>query len=306
MLSRLIAVTTLFPLSWAFYDTVPLVAWSSHENELVRTLADQRTVADVREGGVERLLSHSGEGEDVCSSFETLVVFEQPGLHAMDLKSLSPSSSLPKRLKAAKKSVQIPYVKRRSLLDEGDPDTSTSSDSLEGVVEELARRCGASMTWLSVDGLDWIVEGSKEKTKNIFYLGLPEVNGEGSWRRYKMGEIEDTLTRALEKIESTFPNHLMIYTGSLSPSSSSVVSKRQAEAIPDRPFAYAPSNSTSPDDGGILARYQLLTPGLIVSLLIAFFLLLPIVLLSVQALASIESPVRLDAPRGVTQSKKTQ
>ncbi|KAL5508597.1 hypothetical protein ACEPAH_6216 [Sanghuangporus vaninii] len=304
MLSGLIAVTTLFPLSWAFYDTVPFVAWSSHENELVRTLANQRTVEYVREGGVERLLLYSGEGEDVCSSFETLVVFEQPGLHAMDLKSLPPSSSLPKRLKAAKKSVQIPYVKQRSLPDEGDSD-KTSSDSLESIVEELARRCGASMTWLSADGLDWIEEGSKEKTKNVFYLGLPEVNGEGSWRRYKMGEIEDTLTRTLEKIESTFPNHLMIYTGSLSPSSS-ILSKRQAESIPDRPFAFAPSNSTSPDDGGILARYQLLTPGLIASLLIAFFVLLPIVLFSVQALTSIESPVRLDAPRGVTQSKKNQ
>ncbi|OCB88324.1 hypothetical protein A7U60_g4526 [Sanghuangporus baumii] len=305
MLSRLIAVTTLFPLSWAFYDTVPLVAWSSHENELVRTLADQRTVEYVREGGVERLLLYSGEGEDVCSGFETLVVFEQPGLHATDLKSLPPSSSLPERLKAAKKSVQIPYVKQRSLPDEGDSDSSTSSGSLESVVEELARRCGAGMTWLSVDGLDWIEEGSKEKAKNVFYLGLPEVNGEGSWRRYKMGEIEDTLTRTLEKIESTFPNHLMIYTGSLS-SSSSILSKRQDESIPDRPFAFAPSNSTTPDDGGILARYQLLTPGLIVSLLIAFFVLLPVVLISVQALASIESPVRLDAPRGVTQSKKTQ
>ena len=98
----------------------------------------------------------------------------------------------------------------------------------------------------------------------------------------------------------------MIYTGSLSPSSYAAFSKRQEESPSDVPFAFAPSNSTSPDDGGILARYQLLTPGLIVSLLIAFFVLLPAVLISVQALASIQSPVRLDAPRGVTQSKKNQ
>lgn len=63
----------------------------------------------------------------------------------------------------------------------------------------------------------------------------------------------------------------------------------------------------APTDGGILKRYQLLTPGLIISLLVAFFVLVPVVLMGVYALASIQSPVRLDAPKGFNAAeKKTQ
>lgn len=67
------------------------------------------------------------------------------------------------------------------------------------------------------------------------------------------------------------------------------------------------SLKAAPTDGGILKRYQLLTPGLIISLLVAFFVLVPVVLMGVYALASIQSPVRLDAPKGFNAAeKKTQ
>ncbi|KAI0308389.1 hypothetical protein OF83DRAFT_1180929, partial [Amylostereum chailletii] len=67
-----------------------------------------------------------------------------------------------------------------------------------------------------------------------------------------------------------------------------------------------PGNATLPD-GGLLKRYQLLTPALITSLLIALFVLLPAVLLGVNALASIQSPLRVEAPKGFSaHEKKTQ
>lgn len=60
----------------------------------------------------------------------------------------------------------------------------------------------------------------------------------------------------------------------------------------------------APSDGGILKRYQLLTPGLIISLAIAFFVLVPIVFFGISSLASIQSPVRLDAPKGFNAVEK--
>jgi large-conductance mechanosensitive channel len=48
-----------------------------------------------------------------------------------------------------------------------------------------------------------------------------------------------------------------------------------------------------------------LTPGLIVTLLVSFFIIGPVVFLGISALASIQSPLRLDLPKGYNaQTKK--
>ena len=122
---------------------------------------------------------------------------------------------------------------------------------------------------------------------------------------------EPILGDELSTLASTFPNHLMIYTGSLLPS---LMTKRQAPDTPDRPVldlsssdpAFAPSNTSLPT-GGILKKYQLLTPVLITSLLVTFFVLLPVVFLGLNALASIQTPVRSDIGKSFNaQDKKNQ
>jgi len=97
---------------------------------------------------------------------------------------------------------------------------------------------------------------------------------------------EARLASELEKVERAYPRHLVILAGSL----------RQ-----DDP---APAPSPSAPAGGILARYQLLTPALITGLLLAFFVLVPIVLFGVSALASIQSPLRVQAPKGYSADEK--
>ena len=94
---------------------------------------------------------------------------------------------------------------------------------------------------------------------------------------------EARLATKLEKIERAYPRHLVILAGS----------RRQDD-----------SPSPSPPAGGILARYQLLTPALITSLLLVFFLLVPVVLFSVSALASIQSPLRVQPPKGYSADEK--
>lgn len=105
----------------------------------------------------------------------------------------------------------------------------------------------------------------------------------------------------MEKVASAFPDHLIIYS---SDSFRSV--RRQLEKPSDLSFSFS-----APDDtvagGGILKRYQLLTPGLILTLIVVFFVLAPIIVLCVNALASIQSPLRAEVPRSFSaKDKKNQ
>lgn len=84
--------------------------------------------------------------------------------------------------------------------------------------------------------------------------------------------------------------------------------KRQEPEVPSRPIlelsdSFAPSNATLPS-GGILKRYQLLTSALISSLLIVIFVLLPIVMFGITALASIQSPLKVEAPKSYSAREK--
>jgi hypothetical protein len=47
-----------------------------------------------------------------------------------------------------------------------------------------------------------------------------------------------------------------------------------------------------------------LTPALIKGLLLAFFVLIPIILFGVSAIASIESPLRVQPPKGFSADEK--
>jgi hypothetical protein len=99
---------------------------------------------------------------------------------------------------------------------------------------------------------------------------------------------ETRLASELERIERAFPRHLVVLAGS----------RRQDDSAPE------PAPSPAAPVGGILARYQLLTPALISGLLLAFFVLVPIVLFGVSALASIQSPLRVNPPKGYSADEK--
>ena len=126
--------------------------------------------------------------------------------------------------------------------------------------------------------------------------------------------VDSLLSSDLEKIKTTFPKHLIVLAGwhptvetrqlhedepAIVGSDSSVV-----DDVPVLPSDAPVAAKAAPTDGGILKRYQLLTPGLIISLLLALFVLVPVVLLGISALAGIQSPVRLDPPKGFQAGEK--
>lgn len=118
------------------------------------------------------------------------------------------------------------------------------------------------------------------------------------------------LSQKLKKLTERYSSHLVIVAGTQSSSFSPV--KRQLSelqrALPPA-FASSPSPSAAKPKkstkGGLFARYQFLTPGLITSFGITFLLITPLILMVVNAVASIKSPVRSDNVKQV-QEKKNQ
>lgn len=123
-----------------------------------------------------------------------------------------------------------------------------------------------------------------------------------------MSEMQ--LSDDISRVTSVFSSHLVIYAGS------QPFTKRQDSIAEDQPSSlitgstskvtavFAPINTTLAE-GNLLQRYQFFTPGLITALLVVFGLLIPILMVGIYALASIQSPLRMDA-KGPSLEKKTQ
>ena len=115
---------------------------------------------------------------------------------------------------------------------------------------------------------------------------------------------ESLLASDLSKISSTFPKHFVVYAG-WSPSKEERQSPEDDVSGLDHVFTDGPQKTrTAASESGILKRYQLLTPALILSLLLVFFVLVPVIILGVSSLASIQSSVRLDPPKGFSAVEK--
>jgi len=163
-------------------------------------------------------------------------------------------------------------------------------------------------------------------TKHVACMKMPHLKESGKARKDAMKEhgthirillalpvssrsLESTLETELSTFTSAFHHHLIVYAGS--PLSSSPFFKRQAADVPDRPIldfegVDSYDNTTLPE-GGILKRYQLLTPALISTLLVSFFILVPVLFFGLTALASVQNPVRSDVSKTFNaQERKNQ
>lgn len=118
---------------------------------------------------------------------------------------------------------------------------------------------------------------------------------------------ESVLKAELAAISSVFPSHFIIY-------SSSGLSKFQVRQAPDamsRPVIGVTSNNSSlrqPEPANPPVHDPttsvIFTTGLITSLLIVFFILLPVLIVGVSALAGIQTPTRMEAPKGFNAVEK--
>jgi len=116
--------------------------------------------------------------------------------------------------------------------------------------------------------------------------------------------LESALAAELAAISSVFRSYFIIYTGS-GPSKLQV---RQAPDIISRPVIDVTNNSSSRQPANPPAHDPttsvFFTTGLITSLLIVFFILLPVLIAAVSALASIQTPTRMETPKGFSAVEK--
>ncbi|KAK0490481.1 hypothetical protein IW261DRAFT_15851 [Armillaria novae-zelandiae] len=274
-MTRLAFLFSLLPVALAFSDTFPIVAWTSHSSNVLSRLPSSTHSAD--------LFKIILLDEEICVH-DAVVVVDQPGLHASDLRNLPSNSHIARSLNTSTSSRQYPYVRH---------DGYSSSGDLISFAQSVSERCNARLVSL-LPGYGHPSLDAGEKT--VVVVSLPELSVDGYARKSNMLEHDDLLESTLSALP--YSQHLTIYSTSVLPTHH----KRQSPDSP--PVLDLSSASVAPPKGGILARYQLLTPGLILVLLIVVGVLLPIIYFGIQALASIQSPVRMDAPKGFNAADK--
>ncbi|TFK64912.1 hypothetical protein BDN72DRAFT_881255 [Pluteus cervinus] len=274
----LLLLVALSSSALAFENTFPLLAWSPQGS----TAIDRLPSAITSSSDVLQAVLNDGT---ICTH-DAVVIIEQPGLHASDLRSLPSSCHFSKSLASSSSSKQYPYA-------QGEHDISA-------VIQGLVTKCNSKVVKLS-SGLEL---PSDKYSKHVVHLELPELGSTGKDRKRDMQTHESSLSGLLNEISTHIPNALLIYVGQ--PLASSL-GKRQSPDVRAKLPALALTFNTTLADGGILKRYQLLTPALIVSLLAVFLILVPIVLFGIRALSSIQSPVRSEAPKDYSATtRKTQ
>ncbi|PCH41647.1 hypothetical protein WOLCODRAFT_137520 [Wolfiporia cocos MD-104 SS10] len=270
-------IATLLPATClAFSNTNPIVAWSAHSSNVLDSASSAKSSWNILE---DMLLD-----KQICQH-DAIVLVDQKGLHASDLRTLPTSSVLSQSLYFAASALEMPYV------------TRSISHPYENLVHTVAEHCDARVVH-HTPGQMGIPYDAKEK--HVVCIEMPALESPyGTTRKSIMAEHESALSSTLSELSDVFPNHIVVYAG-WSPS----LRARQSSDPFSSTAVVNPSAAFAPPDGGILARYQLLTPGLIISLLVGFFVLLPTVLMGINALAAIKSPLQGEPPKGYIASEK--
>ncbi|KAJ3973038.1 BIG/ATPase V1 complex, subunit S1 [Lentinula raphanica] len=277
------------PLTLAFSNTAPLIAWSSHSSNLIDRLPSSASDTLHSKNLFETLLLN----DDVCDH-EAVVLIHQPGLHASDLRQLPKTSHIARSISSAPSSRQYAYV----------PASSSSASSEEERVSSFAQSVSEKCHSKLLNVLPGQRTGSVDSEKSVVIVNMPAM---GTERGSAIAEYDALLSITLESLPSS--NHVVIYTGT-----PPMHAKRQEIlSTADRPVIDLSEDHSSPspsmlaksNKGGILHKYQLLTPGLIMVLLVVLFIFVPVLYFGISAMASIQSPLRLDSmPKGYNAAER--
>ncbi|KAF8334976.1 uncharacterized protein EI90DRAFT_3153136 [Cantharellus anzutake] len=226
--------------------------------------------------------------EDNICSFDAIVVVHQPGLSLDDLYA-APSSSLLSSLFS-----DAPWKRISQRTVPAEP-----SDLLKSIQD----RCQYDITELHLGQLYEEKDASNIIARpKIISLPLPHLTDKGRARKVAMSFIVSELARDLQIIGGTFESHFVMFASV----PYSTTFKREMASTSNSPFfirqathadpvhGYA-GNTTLPE-GGILQRYQLLTPGILTILLVVVLVFFPILHVGISALSSIKTSQRMDNP----------
>ncbi|KZT20614.1 hypothetical protein NEOLEDRAFT_1100447 [Neolentinus lepideus HHB14362 ss-1] len=287
MVTRGLVLLSLLACSHAYSNTHPLVAWTSPNSPPLPVIASPSYI----ESALESILN----AERICEH-DVIIIVDQPGLHASDLRTLSPYSPLSFALENSESSIQLPYLRR-------EPESTAALD----LVFSVSRRCDLPAVTVWDDGIDRLSQFVGGMTRYIAYVE-PLVLEEKGWKRSRdINRRSQIISDRLLSLTLSIPiKHLVLLTGRQG-ETTSLEDLEDLEDLPViPPSSLVAPNSTLPT-GGILKRYQLLTPALITTLIVALGILVPVVFLGISALASIQAPARMEPPKKFNAvEKKTQ
>jgi hypothetical protein len=284
MLRRILALAVIVRTTYAFLDTYPVIAWSTHNsntlNNVPASFAPSANIAEV----LNQLLA-----EDVACMHDAVVLVEHSGLHASDLRALSPLSPLVKRLEDASSAVQLAYVRRNADFD------------MSGYADSVASLCQSRVTRYTPTNSQPQLDSSE---KHVVWMTVPTTGFDAETHKEAASNALEMISMELEGLASVFPNHLIILAGGQE-------SSFDRRALVDDTSATALSGTLAKNStilkGGIFAHYQLFTSQLIVSFLLVFLILIPALFWGITALSSIQAPVNMAAPKSFSaDTKKNQ
>jgi len=273
--TRVLAIAALTGVVLGFSNTSPVIAWSSTSSITLNSLPSR--LEDVND---TLAIVHSLVDTDEICEYDAVIVVEQPGLHASDLRSLSPKSGLFKRVNSAPSARQYPYVHAHPEVD------------ALTLARKVSSNCRSRLSQVTLDNVPSSFEHPSEK--HVLAIIMPDLSESGKVRKAAMASHESLLSQTLEVSATEFTNHLVIFVGS--PLSTLSGNFKRQEPIPSVVRSSDYSN-TRLSASGVLNKYQLLTPELITSLLVSFFIILPIAFYGLKALASIQNPISMDTTK---------
>ncbi|THV04500.1 hypothetical protein K435DRAFT_850766 [Dendrothele bispora CBS 962.96] len=157
-------------LALAFSNTSPFIAWSPYSSDVLGCLP--LAITDTHS---VQLLEKLLLSDDACKH-DAIVLVDQPGLHASDLRNLPSNSHIAQSLSSAPSSHQFAYVPLTL------PTTSTDS-SLSVVARTASEKCGFQfVTTMPGQG-----GASFSNEKSIIFVTLPELEP-GIERKGKVAE----------------------------------------------------------------------------------------------------------------------
>jgi len=206
--------------------------------------------------------------DSICSDYDLVLIVDQAGLHASDLRAMESTSSLASLFKDAPSSMHVPYVR-------------PSSEPSDILAQQLAQQCGSELVQVTAG------EERPRVQKTGKHVVLVNVREQDSLHDHST-ELANTMSR----LATMFKRHLVLLSGSRP------LAKR-AEPI------NKPKLPTPPTPPPVLG-FRYLTPPLVIGLLVTFGVFVPILLIALNALASVKGPTRVDTGKVPSMDKKNQ
>jgi len=189
--------------------------------------------------------------DELCSH-DLVVVISKQGLHANHLRDTQSNKRLASLLEQSSSSFQLPHI------------TSLSQQTFEDMASRISSHCGHKVLKDTIQGKP---PALKKGSKHVICM-------EGNQRH-----PNSMLMDRLDSLTSLTSNHLVIIAG--------IPSKHHQKR---QTFSLQAPNSSSASQGGIFKRFQLFTRTLLTAFLIFVLIWIPIVVVGLKALTSIQVP----------------